>query len=286
MRVVFLLVVGLLSAISCNAYAQTQNYLEIEIPVLDGAKDIETDVDERFYIRSLKYKIKTGDLAGIRKFYASFFEEMGWKRFDVVSFNGWAFVSSRISLEGQPTFTGTVRWESVDIPVAANVLVTLTGYVDGIYNAEVDVVFSPKVHIVSAGLSGGADFSRLITDEPRNIFILADAFGADALNGPLDVHIDDVPEKLRGEIIVQKYLAELKQQREVYDEFGAQYIHRTKPIDGRFTENNLFNDVPQGADETDGEASEDPLARWRLLQEERIQKEMQKEEKELQTDCP
>ena len=125
---------------------------------------------------------------------------------------------------------------------------------------------SPDMTYVSmdSHMSGLSD----ILNDPKSIFIVHRAFGGNASQIE-KVDFSKIPEELKNEPVIVEYKKQRDRSLELYKEFGAQYIHKTKPINGKFERKDPPKTSFPVAPSSSEEETEDSLHRWRLLQEER-----------------
>ena len=101
-------------------YAEDANYLELKIPVMEGAKDISVEKNDQYFSKTLTYKLVLKDIRSVFTFYDNFFRDQGWKNFmeeHPGAKNTWSSRSSGIALDGNPYFAVSAMWQSIGIPV-------------------------------------------------------------------------------------------------------------------------------------------------------------------------
>ncbi len=269
MKKIYILVACLvLSAFAFRPVAaqeQAKSYMDITIPTMEGATDIAVNRDLSTFQNSVTYKLQTSDLDTIYAFYNSYFTDAGYVSTNWLNEN-WKSRNAFITEDG-PRMAVAANWSSKEIPVSVVVTVTATNYNNGLYHAEVTAAMGPNN---LGDFFGG--FGEDLLSEPEAIFTLYKAIGYDRESYMEIRSLDVIPDDMREEPIVAAYIDEVMKLKEAYEAFGAQYVYKTKPEDDRFKTDEWKSMV--GIDEEDkadtSEESEDPLRRWRKLQEERM----------------
>lgn len=248
------------------AQEQAKSYMDITISTMEGATDIAVNRDLSTFQNSVTYKLQTSDLDTIYAFYNSYFTDAGYVSTNWLNEN-WKSRNAFITEDG-PRMAVAANWSSKEIPVSVVVTVTATNYNNGVYDAEVTAVIGPY-NLVDFF---GSKFFEALMSEPEAIFTLYKAIGQNKENFLQIRSLDMIPDDMREEPIVAAYIDEVMKLKEAHEAFGAQYVYKTKPEDDRFKTDEWKSMV--GIDEEDkadtSEESEDPLRRWRKLQEERM----------------
>tara|TARA_R110001592_G_scaffold3525_1_gene19703 strand:- start:95 stop:940 length:846 start_codon:yes stop_codon:yes gene_type:complete len=260
--------------------AKEASYLDIELPVMIGGENISLNKDDQNYSVSLSYEIVIEDTAQVYDFYDHYFREQGWKTFmEGHPFKKkWNGYGAHINMEGKAIFSTTAAWMPKDIPITGLVQLVLNDYQKGKFYGEVTVTLAPDMD-----QDAYMKFSELLGD-PKNIFILQKAIGGDPFQLLEDTNIQNIPKEFEDEKVIKEYLNMKKKTLEQFKDFGEQYVLHTKPIDGRFSKKRFSNgfSTPPTSDTNEGQdgEGEDPLHRWRALQEERVERQMKAKEAE------
>ncbi len=269
----FLCVIIAMSIVPKPSKAKEASYFDMQLPVMTGAENISHSRDDQYYSTSLSYDIVIDSPDPVYDFYDAFFKKQGWKGFmEGHSMSGkWNGYSANISSEGGAVFAHSSRWQPSDVPVFGSVNLMINDYKDGKFYAEIQVTLTPELND-----SPFFEFSKLLSD-PKNIFILEKAVGRDPFQFE-DVNLDLIPKGYADELVIKEYKNLIEGTLQLYKDFGEQYVHRSKPIDGKFkkrfsarAESALSNDIDADQDAE----QEDPLSRWRALQEEREKEQSQ-----------
>lgn len=286
----FLMVLAFI-LIGTNAYADESTYMDMDIPVMEGARDVSLEKNDKFYTRAVSYKLTLEDIDTVHHFYDAYFIQQGWhdvmKNFSKKRDNKWSGVSAHIDLEGNPIFSAASTWQKKRLPVNAAVNIVIDQYQDKKFEANISVTLGPAIVLEEMFRITGK-----ITKDPKTIFILREALG----KNPYDISSIDwaaIPAQYSDDPLIIEYKKIGDAMTEKYKEFGAQYVLRTKPIDGSFDTQNPWGGEAQLSDFADedvndtdtafspchvkaeidksikgnDEKTQDPLHRWRELQE-------------------
>lgn len=283
----FILTLTLFLLTTSHALANNENYLEMDIPTIAGAQEISDIKNDKFFSRYVTYRVTLADFDQIYDFYSTFFKEKGWnnsaERFAIkLGDKKWPSTSSNISEDGQATLSFANSWEYKEIPVNATVMLIADSYENEQFNAKVSVTIAPNIIDFEF-----TDSLHKIMDDPKSIFILRQAFGKNPFD-PSEINLEAIPQEYKNDPIVTEYKKALIAREEKYQTFGAQYVLRTQPVDGSFDIEKLFpqrakTKKPEKAERKDAaaiapcktgekKADEDPLHRWRVLQEQQEEK--------------
>lgn len=212
----------LLSASS--VFAGNVKYWEITIPTIDGATNVSSERDERFYTISSSHNVEIKDTKEIYNFYNDFFEKLGWedptKKFPKSGnqYQGkWSSYRSAFNDKGLPESTYASMWKGRNIPAIGVVNLKLTSYKNGKFAATVDVTISPEVDT-----SPLFQLQELMIGDPKNIFILHKATGGNLFE--ID-KINPQPSKdYRDNEMVKEYYALIETIYKQYRDFWAKYV--------------------------------------------------------------
>lgn len=264
--------------------AKAESYLDMKIPVMDGAKNVSEERNDEFYMKTISYDLTFEDTQSIFHFYDHFFREQGWKNFmegHPQVKHTWSSRASRFDLDGKPIFAVSTMWQLDGTPVNGSVNVTVKEYNEPNFLGEIQLSVSPDM--TNAMMSNDSLNLSGLLDKPKDIFIMHRAFGDNPMQLE-NVDFSKVPEELKNDPVIVEYKKHIDAWHDLYEDYGAQYIHKTKSVDGKFERKEYPKTdplVPPVGDS--GEETEDPLHRWRLLQEERVEREMEARQSK---DCP
>ncbi len=264
--------------------ASAESYLDMKVPVMEGAKNISEETQDQFYMKTISYELIFEDTHSIFHFYDRFFRDQGWKNFmegHPQVEHTWSSRASSFNLDGKPIFAVSTMWQLDGTPVNGSVNVTVKEYNEPNFLGEIQVSLSPDMS--NAMMSNDSLNLSGFLDKPKDIFIMHRAFGDNPMQLE-NVDFSKVPEDLKNDPVIVEYKKHIDAWHALYEEYGAQYIHKTKPVDGKFEKKEPpqtnFPVSPTGDSE---EETEDPLHRWRLLQEERVERQMQEAQSK---ECP
>ena len=210
-----------------SAIAGDNNYWAIKLPVINGATNISHEKDENLYIKRLTYNLSVKDTQIIYDFYDKFFSDIGWenpmKKHSMSKMNTikgkWASYRSAYSEEGEPFTIYASMWKSENIPAVGQASLKLTGFKEGVFDAEISVAVSPEID--SSPLF---KLQNIMMADPMNIFILHDAvkgnpFEIDKIKlSPSGKHKDNE--------VVKNYYEMVNVILDQYREFGAKHVKK------------------------------------------------------------
>lgn len=267
MRLILLILIAIaIFSQTTTATAKEISYFDMELPVMTGVKNISRNKNDQNYTVSLSYEIVIQRTETVYNFYNEFFKKQGWENFiEGYAISGkWSGYSATINPEGRAEFNYYSMWQPKDDPVFGSLNLNLYDYKNGLFYAKVQVILSPELNDDSY-----IEFSKLL-EEPKNIFILQKAIGRDPfqLKGMMP---DIISKEYDDELIIKEYRKLINSRNQQYKDFGEQYVHNTKPIDGKFKRHfsKELNSAPANDKAIDKDEQEDPLLKWRRLQEER-----------------
>ena len=217
-------VILLLILTTSIALADTGEYWSIKIPTMNGATDVSTKREKRFYTMSLSYDLALRDTDGVYAFYDKFFGSLGWedetKTYSKNSneFQGkWSSYRSSFNNEGNPESVYASMWKSKAMPAAGTVRLTLTGYNDGVFTGNVVVTIAPQVDT-----SPLFNLNKLMMGDPKNVFILHKAIGGN----PFEIDkVNSRPTgKYKNNAVVKEYYKIVGEIINQYRAFGSTYI--------------------------------------------------------------
>ncbi len=208
------------------AYANNVNYWEIKLPTLDGATNISTERDERFYGITSSYEIKIKNTKELYSFYNEFFEKMGWqnpmkgfRRPTHEQQGGWSSYRTTFTPEGHPESSYSSLWKAESIPALGTVILTITGFKDGVFEAKVKVSIAPEVDNTPLH-----KLQNILTENPKNIFILYEATGGNPFE--IDKVNPHPAEKYKDNEMVKEYYKIIDTIAKQYLDFGAKYVQK------------------------------------------------------------
>ncbi|MGH1377515.1 MAG: hypothetical protein ACRBB3_01715 [Alphaproteobacteria bacterium] len=245
--------------------AEETSYFDFDIPVLDGGKNISRSKSDTNYSVSLSYEVVVERPDLVYDFYNEFFQNHGWGGLMMGSAvsEKWSGFSANINGEGKAVFSNSAMWQPKETPVLGLVSLIVNDYKEEKFYAEVHVDLNPEINN-----DNFFEFSKSL-DNPRNIFILQKAIGADPFQLE-NMKPNLIIKEYEGEAIIEAYMKMAEKTLYLYQDFGEQYVHKSKPVDGKFKQNFPSNFGDLTSSEADAEMSQDdPLDRWRLLQEKR-----------------
>ena len=115
-------------------------------------------------------------------------------------------------------------------------------------------------------------FAQNFSDDVKNWFVIGKILGPN----PIDLRNTEqpsIPEEYSDHPLILEYKIVKEKLISDYQNFGEQYVYKTKPVDGRFKQ--LF-DIPlpdQSKLKKVQNSKEDPLLKWRKIQEERVKRQ-------------
>ncbi len=269
----FILVIFISVFVSSVSNAQDTIYLDLELPIMEGAQNISHEKSEFYHSISLSYNLDLDDIDIVYDFYEQFFKALGWKDYmgNHPFVKKWGGYSANINPDSGAKYATSAGWVLEHAPVAAILNLTVNNYTGDKFQSKVNLTISPE-------LSQNAlmKFTALFSD-PRNIFILQKAIGNEPFDFMNNYDASNIPKEFKNEKIIMEYQKMRNESIDEYKDFAEQYVLKTKPIDGRFKRNQGFGgfDIPRESNNNDQETkeTEDPLARWRHLQEKRIEEQ-------------
>lgn len=205
--------------------ADTPTFWSIELPVMEGARNIERVEELSFALKRISYNIDIETTDEIYDFYDRYFENLGWENpAKHSSFRGrekttkWSGFSMYFDEDGMPVASYGSIWIPKDIPARGSTNVTLSGYSEGLYSASVDVSIAPEVDTTPL-----MKLQQLLGDEPRNFFILSKL----VKGNPFEIDKIEIPDPSLydgDEPLIEEYLEIVQQIMKGFSQFAEQYI--------------------------------------------------------------
>lgn len=243
MRPVLTVILFVLIMFPALSVARAESYMDMEIPVMEGATNVKDERDDTLYQREMSYDIVVKKPIQIFEFYDAVFEKEGWVKNDF--FNDdvrWTPLLGR-----QVTFTASKTissqsWNKNDLAAKGAISVILNEYSSQGFKASVNIGFAAEIGLGSKYV----ELMHLLAESPKNLFILNHAVGEQAMQFK-NINLDTIDKKYANETVVKEYIKIYKDLRESAEEFADIYIRKTKPIPP--------------------ESNKDPLEEWRKIQE-------------------
>lgn len=262
-----------------QAWAEETSYFDMQIPVMDGAENIKHERNETFFTVSVEYDLKVKDIDEVYDFYDAFFKENGWSKKgkplpEKPKKAKWLGSPFYIDEQGKANYTSGATWQKENLPVTAVARLNITNYEHDYFFAHISIVTKPNLYpshlyrIVK---------SRELNLNPKEIFLLINTIGIRAFDFKT-MNFPDISNEMAKIPIVNRYRYALKQDKCDYAEFGAQFVNKTKPIDGRFIDPTIGDSkkLAEKMKEYQATGEDDPLEEWRAIQEKRIEWEKNK----------
>lgn len=206
--------------------ASEKDYWSTELPVIEGASDIEKQNTKEFYLLQKSYNLEVSNIDQVYDFYESFFNSINYKNpfagkdFPKTFAKPKKWTSSAISYKesGAPVLNYASTWHSADKNFMGAVRLVLEDYKEpGIYDASITVQISPKVQTASL-----FELNNLLMESPENIFLLYDELGSD----PSEILEVDMSKRDSDSQLVQRYFKIVDKIINEYQEFAEEHINQ------------------------------------------------------------
>lgn len=221
--------VALVLLVLFSQLALSQDYWSLEIPVMDGATNIELSKDPKTGIHTLSYDVALSSMTEPLKFYDGFFNDNGWVHFMAETYkqfpgqfsesptDKWTSFAARTENDKFSLFFGTL-WQNKANNTNAQVALTATELKGDEIGAHVDVVIAPEIDGSSL-----MQLMMLVQEEPTSLLRLAQSLGADPFQLEL-VDIDKVRALESEDPFIIKYKAAMDAIIQQYADFAEQYV--------------------------------------------------------------
>lgn len=206
---------------SSNLLYGNNNYWGINIPIIDGAMNIQSEKSDKMLTIYKSYDINIDSIENIAKFYNDFFYSIGWEdpiMGDQNKNNEFEWSSHRMTFtaDDKPEATYSNMWKAKNIPAKGLLQLTLTDYNEKGFKGTVKVILSPNIDT-----SPLIKINQIIGKDPKNLFKLYKAIG----ENPFKIENIEVPSSLKKEEqIVKQYFELIQNILESYDDFREKYV--------------------------------------------------------------
>lgn len=231
MRPILTVIFFTLIVLPAVSVAQAESYMDMDIPVMEGATNVKDERDDTLYQREVSYDLVIKEPEKIFEFYDAVFKKDGWvnktlnhpnhKEFMRWSFHYTSFEDFKILGASQST-----SWRYPDLPLVLRIRLKLQDNLDTGFITRVHVTFYP---VFQDFLMEKIKLKHRILESSENIIIIKNTFGGYALAFK-NVNLNAIDQKYKDEPIVKKYIETYETLVKKSEEFADIYIRKIKPV--------------------------------------------------------
>jgi hypothetical protein len=214
-----------IASFASNTYA-TSNYLELDIPIIDGGVNVKIEELSKFSTINKSYQLSIISIDSILLFYDKYFQSMGWQdqleklmpQTKKLAPN-WSAKRVAYNKEGNPQATFANRWISDSNLAIGTLELTLTDYNDKRFAGIIKIILSPNIDMTPI-----IKINKLISENPEYLFILNDQLDENIFKLE-KVNIPSMTENISDPIIAE-YFKLVRLYKDSFSKYRMKYIEQ------------------------------------------------------------